>query len=95
MTRLSLYLLLIVSGPGFVYADDQDLMLEEPDPAKGKGVIIELEEEGSGRTEKASDSSVVATTNKKKKEGKRRIELIVGGQGEDGVAKRSSLIIDE
>lgn len=51
---------------------------------QGKGVIIELDDKNAGKSGA-----------KKKKSGDKMIELIVGGQGEDGVAKRGALFIEK
>ena len=95
MKQTSLCLLLFVLGHTLVHAEEQELVLEEPGLQHSKGVIIELEEESSGQEEKTSKRPARKFAEKNKKAGKRQVELIVGGQGEDGIAKRSSLIIND
>ena len=95
MTRKTLCLLLCVWGYGLVHAEEEELVLEEASLQHGKSVIIELEEEATEAVEETKLKPVKKTAEKKKKSGKRQVELIVGGQGEDGVAKRGKLIIDD
>ena len=85
MLRRVLFLLLFVSGLSAVIAEEKDdLVLEEEATQQGKGVIIELEE-------KKPDEPAA----RKNKSARKQIELIVGGQGEDGVARRGALIIED
>ncbi len=86
MTRCTLFLFLFFSGPGSLIADDADtlMLLEELAAQQGKGVIIELE-----------DEKPAGSAEKKKKSRGKQVELIVGGQGEDGIAKRGALIIED
>ncbi len=86
MTRLlPVLLLLLILEPSVVVAEETDeLILEEAATEEDKGVIIELEEE-----KPEGPASMKKTT------GSKRIELIVGGQGDRGVAKRSALIIEK
>ncbi len=87
--------LLLMWGPGLVHADEEELVLEDASLAHGKSVIIELEEESADAKEESGLQPVKNSAEKKKKSGKRQVELIIGGQGEDGVAKRGKLIIDD
>ncbi len=85
MSRWLPVLLLSVSGLHIAVAEDSDdLILEEDTTQEGKGVIIELEDEEPGKP--------VA---KKKNTGRKQVELIVGGQGEDGIAKRGTLKVED
>ncbi len=86
--------LLLMWGPGLVHAEEE-LVLEDASLAHGKSVIIELEEESADAKEESGLQPVKNSAEKKKKSGKRQVELIIGGQGEDGVAKRGKLIIDD
>ena len=95
MTRKTLCLLLCVWGYGLVHAEEEELVLEEASLRHGKSVIIELEEEATEAVEETKLKPVKKTAEKKKKSGKRQVELIVGGQGEDGIAKRSKLIVND
>ncbi|NKB38271.1 MAG: hypothetical protein GKR93_14090 [Gammaproteobacteria bacterium] len=89
--RLAILLGLLSSGG--LFADDAETLklLENASvEAGGKGAIIELEEEKStgSKTSKTSKTS-------RKQYGGKQIELIIGGNGEDGVAKRGALVIEE
>ena len=96
MTRKTLCLLLLcVWGYGLVHADEEELVLEDASLQHGKSVIIELEEESADAKEESGLQPVKKSAEKKKKSGQRQVELIIGGQGEDGVAKRGKLIIDD
>lgn len=87
--------LLLMWKSGLVHADEEELVLEDASLAHGKSVIIELEEESADAKEESGLQPVKNSAEKKKKSGKREVELIIGGQGEDGVAKRGKLIIDD
>jgi len=80
-------------GPG--HAEEQELVLEDASPEHGKSVIIELEDGNPGQTDGTDKKPLKKIADEKKKPGRRQIELIVGGQGEDGVAKRSKLIVND
>ncbi len=85
MIRWLPVLLLSVSGLHVAMAENSDdLILEEATTQEGKGVIIELEEEDPGKP-----------AAKKKNTGRKQVELIVGGQGEDGIAKRATLKVED
>ena len=87
--------LLLMWKFGLVHADEEELVLEDASLQHGKSVIIELEEESADAKEESGLQPVKNSAEKKKKSGKRQVELIIGGQGEDGVAKRGKLIIDD
>jgi hypothetical protein len=91
----TLCLLLFISGHTLAYAEEQDLIIDDTELQQGKGVIIELEDNTDLRDELGDKTASDRAAKSKKKSGRKQIELIVGGQGEDGVAKRGSLIIDD
>lgn len=80
----------IVEADGVVVSDPADQAgkrtPQETATARGKSVIIELEDNNAGAP---------VAKEKKKKSGGKTVELIVGGQGENGVAKRGALIIEK
>ena len=82
---------LLILASTFCQAEEEDLILENAGTGSGKGVIIELEENNK---EEDSLEDLSQAAEEKRNPKKRRIELIVGGQGEDGVAKRGNLIIN-
>lgn len=85
MLRCTLILLVSLAGlPAIATGQVDGLVLEEERAPRGKGVIIELEEN------KPEDPPI-----QKGNAGRKQVELIVGGQGEDGVAKRGALIIED
>ncbi len=85
MLRWALFLLLFVSGLSAVIGGEKDdLVRNEEATQQGKGVIIELEEK---KSDKAAD--------RKNTTGRKQVELIVGGQGEDGVARRGTLKVED
>ena len=86
-----LYLVLLLTS-SFCLAEDEQLILDEADVETGKAVIIELEPEDVSET---SLEQTKKTARKNKNPKIRQIELIVGGQGEDGIAKRGNLIIND
>ena len=84
--RLATLVLLLASG--VVFADDEETLklLEQASVEQGgRGAIIELEEEEKSATSKAP----------RNRSGGKQVELIIGGSGEDGVAKRGALVIEE
>jgi hypothetical protein len=91
----TLCLVLFVLGHSLVNADEQDLMVDDAELQQGKGVIIELEEETALAEEETTKTPVNKVTETKNLRNKKRVELIVGGQGDNGVAKRSTLVIDD
>jgi hypothetical protein len=91
----TLCLVLFVLGHNLVNADEQNLVVDDAGLQQGKGVIIEFEEETGLEAELTDKTPVNRVEEKKNRPGGKRVELIVGGQGEDGVAKRSQLVIDE
>ena len=87
MTKRELVFLILILGSNAVLADDAEtlkLLEQASAEAGGKGAIIELEEEKSTTSRSPS-----------KQYGGKQIELIIGGNGEDGVAKRGALVIEE
>ena len=93
--KKTLCLLLFVSGHTLAFAEEQDLIIEDSEIQQGKGVIIELEDDTGLPDERTDKKTINKVTGSKNKSGRKQIELIVGGQGEDGVAKRGSLVIDD
>ena len=82
-------LLILVSV--FCQAGEEVLILNDPGAESGKGIIIELDEENTEKDSLEKPNQAAAEKHGPKKQ---RIELIVGGQGEDGVSKRGNLIIN-
>jgi len=87
--------LLFFFGQSVVFAEEQGLIIDEPERQQGKGVIIELEDGATLPDEQSNNETINKAAGSKYKYGRKQIELIVGGQGQDGVAKRGSLIIEE
>ena len=71
-----------------VYANEaaEELILdEEPLEQPGNGVVIELDHETVDKQKPAP----------RKTTGAKRVEMIVGGQGDQGIAKRNTLKVED
>ena len=109
MTRSgSLLALLFIAVAHTANADDAETLrlYQELAGEKNKGVVMELERDanpgastsssgsasaGAGRSTRSATSSANQTA---PRSGGKQVELIVGGQGEDGIAKRGELSVE-
>ena len=96
MMRKTFCLLLFISGFGVALAEEEDQISKgDAGLAPGKSVVIEFEEDSPKPVDETSRKPANKFGAKKKESGRREVELIVGGQGEDGVAKHGKLVIDD
>ena len=93
--RKTLCLLLFFFGLSLAFAEEQDFIFDDIELQQGKGVIIELEDDTALADEQPNKTAANKVAGSKNKYGRKQVELIIGGQGEDGVAKRGTLIIDD
>lgn len=82
-----MFLLWGLLSPAALQADDEETLrlYQELAAEQGGGVVLELEEESESASPPRSRSAT----------GGKQVELIVGGQGENGIAKRGELHIEK
>ncbi len=96
-TRQLIGLFLLMLGAMICYAEDESTdVLEIETETTGSGLVIELEAGGFSdeeiNTETKSPAASVNTRQRSKNAG---VEMIVGGQGQDGVAKKKIVFIKD
>ena len=106
MTRVGLLtILLCLMAQQNVLANDEETLklYQELAAEQGNGgVVLELQRDANpgaqstttSSTSKASSNNT-SSTRSTKSTGSKQIEMIVGGQGENGIAKRGELLVEE
>lgn len=97
IARQLIGLFLLTLGCMLCYAEDESTdVLEIETETTGSGLVIELEAGGFSDEEIDTEAKSPATSIKTRQRSKNTgVEMIVGGQGQDGVAKKKIVFIKD